>query len=85
MHAMYIDSGMLTAFCLTVSRTISKPFTEKKCVKNKWKILNSDEYVMSYASIKLRMLPGKGVYLSCKVPDFVVQFNPLNPELNPIC
>lgn len=32
---------------------------------------------MSYGSVKLKMFPRKGVYLSCKVPDFVVQFNKL--------
>jgi hypothetical protein len=75
MYAMYIDSDRLTAFCLTISKTISKTIYRKKCVRNKWKIFHSDEYVMSYASVKLKMHPEMGVYLSCKVPVIVVQFN----------
>jgi len=62
MYAMYIDSGMLTALCLTISKTVSKIIYRKKCVRNNWKIFHSDEYVMS-------------VYLSRKVPVIVVQFS----------
>ena len=74
---MYIDSGMLTAFCLTISKAVSKIIYGKKCVRNKWKIFHSDEYVTSYASVKLKMHLEMDVYLSCKVPVIVVQFNEL--------
>lgn len=75
MYTMYNDSGILTSFCLTVSKTISKTIYRKKCIRNKWKIFHSDEYIMSYASIKLKMYPEMGVYLSCTVRVIVVKFN----------
>jgi hypothetical protein len=71
---MYIDYGMLTAFCLTISKTISKTIYRKKCVRNKWNIFHSDEYVMIYTSFELKVHPEMGLYLSCKVFVIVVQF-----------
>lgn len=58
---MYIDSVMLTSFCLTISKTISKTIYIKKCIRNKLMIFHSDEYVMSYASVKVKMHTEMGV------------------------